>query len=476
METYIFKIVLCSSLFILFYTLVLKNEKLLKFNRFYLITTLILSLAIPFLHYETPAVEVRKISGLQIGESQNLLQNTSSQISIFTIQNIIFMIYGLVFFILLIKFLRNLLQINLEISKNEKLKNGSFWLVLKNEKTAPHSFFKYIFINKDDYINGKINEKIILHETAHLNQKHSLDLIFIELILAIFWFNPVFYFYKKAILTNHEYLADDLVLNKTQNLSDYQNLLLAQLISEKILFSNSFNLINTKNRIKMMTKTLSKTAKLKSWLSIPLAAIVFFTFAEKIPAKEINVKSSNKVASKVIDLKTSMTNNKTNFKTEKAIAKMDTIKPKNQNLEKKSETAPPPPPPPPPEKKMNTKLKSPTSPSIPPIVDKVDVSAAYPGGINTLRKLVSETFDTSLMKGDEGNLKTTIFFRIDENGNASNFVSEGENKIFNNEALRSVIAGNVGKVWKPAILKGKPVASVYQLPLTLQFAFANKAK
>lgn len=473
METYLLKIVLCSGLFILFYNLVLKNEKLLKFNRFYLIATLLISLAIPFLYYEIPAIKVQEISDLQIGESENMVQNTIIQNSILSFSNLIFTIYFLVIFFLLIKFLRNLRQINTEILKNVKLKNGSFWLVLKNEKTEPHSFWKYIFINKNDYQNGDINEKIILHETAHLDQKHSLDLIFIELMLIIFWFNPALYFYKKAILTNHEYLADELVLNKTKNISDYQNLLLTQLISEKILFSNSFNLINTKTRIKMMTKTTSKTATLKSWLSVTLAVLVFFAFAEKIPAKDVNVNSSKKIDSKVVELNTSTAEKISDFKTEKVIAKADTIKPKKEVLEKSSEITP---------KTLkiektpdqiieNSKLASTQQ-----VEEKVETSAEFPGGNNALRSQVANTFDTSKMSGDEGLIKSTIYFKIDENGIASNFKAEGTNEIFNAEAIRDLKFVCDGKVWKPAIKDGKPIASVYKLPLTMRFEFANKPK
>ncbi|SEG00440.1 BlaR1 peptidase M56 [Halpernia humi] len=471
METYIFKIVLCSSLFILFYNLVLKNEKLLKFNRFYLIATLLISLAIPFLHYEIASVEVQKISGLQFGESENTIQNIAIKNSIFTFQNVIFTLYFLIIFFLLIKFLLNLWQINREISSNEKVKNGAFWLILKNEKTAPHSFWKYIFINKNDFQKGNINEKIILHETAHLEQKHSLDLLFIELFLIFFWFNPAFYLYKKAILTNHEYLADDLVLSKSGNVSEYQNLLLTQLISEKIFFSNSFNLINTKNRIKMMTKTLSKTAKLKSWMSIPLVAIAFFTFAEKIPAKEISIKSTREISLNKIDF---INETKIHYlKREKDTIKKDTLKPMKQILEKKPEIAPPVPPV---KIKTKDKIESPVAPPLPPIADKIDESAEFPGGINALRTQVANTFDISKMSGNEGLIKSTIYFKIDEKGVASNFRAEGTNEIFNAEAIRDLKFVNDGKIWKPAILDGKPVASVYKLPLTMKFEFAQQSK
>jgi hypothetical protein len=95
--------------------------------------------------------------------------------------------------------------------------------------------------------------------------------------------------------------------------------------------------------------------------------------------------------------------------------------------------------------------------------------AEFPGGANALRKLVSNAFDTSVFKGDEGLLKTTIYLSIDETGKISNITAEGDHKGFNAEAVRAVAFANEGQIWKPATEDNNPVKTVYKLPLTMKF-------
>ena len=109
-----------------------------------------------------------------------------------------------------------------------------------------------------------------------------MDLILIEILKTVSWFNPAIYFYRKAIVTNHEFLADEVVLSQNNDIISYQKLILDELISEKILFTHPFNLHNTKKRIVMMTNKLTKIAKLKSYLTLPISALLFFAFVEKV--------------------------------------------------------------------------------------------------------------------------------------------------------------------------------------------------
>lgn len=102
------------------------------------------------------------------------------------------------------------------------------------------------------------------------------------------------------------------------------------------------------------------------------------------------------------------------------------------------------------------------------------VPAEFPGGANALRQLVGTNFDTSVLNGDEGVLKTTINLNIDENGNVSNVAAEGENQKFNAEAVRAFTTANEGKVWKPATENGQAVKSVYKVPLTMVFQGSAK--
>ena len=407
--------------------------------------------------------------------------------SIFTFENIIYGVYILVTTILLLRFLISLNALRKEIASGKKIKKGNYTLVLQEEKATAHSFWNYIFLNRNDFENGKIDEKIIRHEELHLKQKHSFDVVLIEFLLTVFWFNPAFYFYKKAMLTNHEFLADEHVLKYDGNIRSYQQLLLTELISEKILFTNQFNLSNTKKRIKMMTTPNNKKSKFYSWLTLPLAAGLFFVFVEKVPAqKEENSSKNVKGGHEVPQAKIKNFEKELNKSVENGTilsANADTLKPKQsadrsipppppkeEMDSEKSSVAENPPPPPPPPLSLNPKEEK----SLREAQSEVDKLPMYPGGINSMRAKVGNNFDVSKMKGNEGLLKAAVYFVIDENGNTSNFTAEGENSIFNKEALLATKAANTTVKWEPALKDGKPVRYRFKLPITMSFETFDK--
>jgi N-acetylmuramoyl-L-alanine amidase len=130
---------------------------------------------------------------------------------------------------------------------------------------------------------------------VHVNQKHTLDILFVEFLKSIFWFNPLFYFYKKAIQLNHEFLADEKVVFSHHNVSFYQNLLLQKCSTiQTIYLASNLNYSVTKKRLLMMTKSTSnKIALLKKMAIVPILAGLIYFFCIEIVAQEkvINVKS-----------------------------------------------------------------------------------------------------------------------------------------------------------------------------------------
>ncbi len=476
METFLFKMILSSSIFIGFYYLILERQKAHRFKRFYLLLSILFSMLIPFVSitYGT-TTEVSHELLLVKGQGE-MVPLLIVEESVFTFNNIIYAIYVPVTFFLLMRFLISLNALRKEIILGKKIKKGNFTVVLKEEKATAHSFWKYIFLNREDFEKGKIDEKIIRHEETHLKQKHSLDVLLIEFLLSVFWFNPAFYFYKKAMLTNHEFLADESVLKAETNVKDYQKLLLTELISEKILFTNQFNLSNTKKRIDMMTKKSNYKSKLYSWFSLPLTAILFFVFAEKVPAKsEIrkptkkafnpakikhNIKERAVVPIKVVDTTKKPTMEDMRIKEmelqkakENVDAAMKKLHKKNMELKKIREQIPPP-------TLEDNKAQ---------LSQDVDQLPNFPGGINNFRSQVAYNFNTAVMTGNEGTVRSTLYFVINSDGSTSNYRSEGENEVFNNEALRAIKVSNESSKWEPAVKDGKPTSYMFKIPLTMSF-------
>lgn len=160
--------------------------------------------------------------------------------------------------------------------------------VLLEQKGLPFSFFHSIFVNKNDWHNGTIRPEILHHELTHIRQKHSWDILLLELILVLVWFNPFFYRYKKAIRLNHEYLADLAVVNAFPDKQTYQQLLLHTAnCSNHVAMTSSFNYLITKKRLLMMLKTTSPVSVgLRKALTIISTLILGFLVSTKIMAQQ----------------------------------------------------------------------------------------------------------------------------------------------------------------------------------------------
>jgi hypothetical protein len=159
---------------------------------------------------------------------------------------------------------------------------------LVDEKIIPHTFLNFIYINFDDYNNRNIEDELYTHELVHVTQKHSLDILFIELLKVIFWFNPIFIFYKKAIQLNHEFLADEEIVKTYNNVPFYQNLILQKSSNiQTIYLASNLNYLVTKKRLIMMTKSTSeKMATIKKIAIVPILSGLIYFFCIEIVAQE----------------------------------------------------------------------------------------------------------------------------------------------------------------------------------------------
>jgi hypothetical protein len=138
--------------------------------------------------------------------------------------------------ILVIRFLRNIFFIFRQKRSSEVLNIKGQKLVLIDHRINPFCFFNTIFINKNDYLNKKISDELLAHELEHIRQLHSADIIFMELIQIIYWFNPILILYNKAVRINHEFLADEGAIRKS-DIKNYIDTLLSFTNYKKSIFS-----------------------------------------------------------------------------------------------------------------------------------------------------------------------------------------------------------------------------------------------
>ncbi len=306
------------GVFLLFYQFLLEKESMHVFKRFFLLSALILSLLIPTIVF-TEYVEVEPVAPVMQPEPIAIETATIpnsvavSDMDIINWNPILWTLYviGLLFFGF--RFVKHLFQINHRIRKNPKLKQNAFIKVLLNEKMPPHTFFKYIFLNKKEVEKNTLPAEVLLHEETHARQLHSIDVVFIELLQVALWFNPLVYLFKKNIKLNHEFLADSAVLKKNIPSTTYQNTLLSFLSAASEQKYQSVKMVNTiiysstraersrsikKRFIIMKTETSKKSKNFKSLLIFPLVVFLLFGFSETKVIEKQNPGSFSEISPK----------------------------------------------------------------------------------------------------------------------------------------------------------------------------------
>ena len=281
MDMYLLNSAACLAILLFFYKLLLENETMHQFKRCYLLGSVFIAFVIPFITFTT-YIEVSPDSLQQFSGSSILISETETASS-FNWSLILWGIYGIGVLIFSIKFSANLIKLIIRIRQNPKLKNKNYINVLLRDKLAPHTFFNYLFFNKEEFINKQIPPEVIMHEEAHARQLHSLDILLIEILQIVFWFNPLIYLGKKAIKLNHEFLADQAVIKNGIGASNYQKTLLAYSSNaQPSKLANAFNYSSIKKRFTVMNTHTSRTSFwVRSLLLLPLVALLFFGFSDK---------------------------------------------------------------------------------------------------------------------------------------------------------------------------------------------------
>lgn len=292
MVTYLIKSGLCLALLLAFYHLILEREKMHQFNRFYLLGSVLFSFLAPlytiYIEIVPPTSEILTPMIIDNNITMEIVPLETEEINY---TQYLLTVYAIIALILLVRFTKNLTTIFLKIKQHQKIKKEKATLVLVDDTISPHTFWNYIFINKEEYYSDKIETELYTHELTHALQKHTLDILLIEFLQIIFWINPTFIFLKKAIKLNHEFLADNEVIITHKNTTEYQYLLLnrAAWNNEYYLASN-LNYLLTKKRLLMMTKQSSRTKILLKKLAVtPLLAGFTFLFAERVEAQKKDI-------------------------------------------------------------------------------------------------------------------------------------------------------------------------------------------
>lgn len=195
----------------------------------------------------------------------------------FTLGDILAAVYMTGMILFLVRFLKELYEMFRYIRQFSGNRNQTknYIMIKTNGELPTSSFYKYIFWDNSQKLNEKETEFILRHEEGHILQKHTLDLLYLEILRIIFWFNPIIHGYKRAILAVHEFLADEFALANT-NRSGFIALLGRQALQRyNLSLSNHFSKSQTIKRIKMIKSEKKRPAALR-WAVMVMAIIAMF--------------------------------------------------------------------------------------------------------------------------------------------------------------------------------------------------------
>jgi len=260
----------------LIYLMFLRNERYFTLNRIFLLAGMIASVCFPLIrfHYtiEMPMVEAAEVTASQpeVTEVAPEPLHAPDLLPYFYLSGILYLIFRL---------LKQTITVVRVIRKSGSVLFNNIRLVRTDRYPAPFSLFSYVFVNPS-VSEAEISE-IVHHEQEHIRQKHWIDLILFELICALQWFNPAVWLYGRFIRQNHEYLADESALKRSQYPGKYRAALLNQMFGAPVIqLSNSFNYSLNKKRFIMMKQTISSPVrKLRLLWILPLMAGVFYAFS-----------------------------------------------------------------------------------------------------------------------------------------------------------------------------------------------------
>lgn len=438
------------------YRLLFRNSNRLLFNRFFLLTSMLLALAMPLLGLlsgtELPQMATLKqnmFGGMMLSEvivtpdGQPVLPEvtvtTNTTPSRFSLWQVVGGIYLIGVGVMTLLFLFKLGKLVALIIRSPKRKMSGCTAVFTGREQGSFSFFRYAF-----FPNENVDPDIMRHEMSHISHHHSWDILFAEVMMILQWFNPFIYLYKKELQSLHEYQADRDVVATGVDKKNYMMLILQQCTAVDFSgMSNNFSLILTKKRIKMITR--NEKAKGLWWrllATLPVLAILMIANT-KVTAQEQKADENADLAlngntNSRRELVADVTSNDSVFQTIKEDL-YQTLKDKSVNDS---------------------------------VFQIVDEMPEFPGGVEAMMKYMAENVKyPEKAKDEEISGRVFISFVIEKDGSVSNVkVLRGIGGGCDEEAVR--VISSMPK-WKPGKQKGEAVRVSYQIPIMFKLGQTN---
>ena len=275
--SYDLKVAVLIAAFYFCYRLLMERDTLHRLNRVVLLVTLVLSLVLPLCvatFHETQWMEPLPVDDqaepdvAELGPAVPVMPARQWWQLALTIVVVGGMVLRLAYLLRSYAMLRRMLR-----SGEEHRLDDGVRLVVVDQPVAPFSWMNTIVVNRQDY--AERNALLLIHERSHIRLHHSRDVVFVELLTVLQWFNPVVWLLSRDLRTVHEYEADEAVLSQGADTAQYITLLMHKAMGvQACVLANGINTSETKKRVKMMIKMKSpRWSWLKCLYIVPIAAL-----------------------------------------------------------------------------------------------------------------------------------------------------------------------------------------------------------
>ncbi len=427
---YLFESTLCIGVLYAIYWFFLRRDTFFLVNRFYLLAMVIFSMLLPLLPLEW--VSRGSAAGMVIFLEPVIITPEKVQLTLMNHlgwMEIAAVVYLTGVVIFLLRFVMQMIQLYLITRRFGIRSHNGQRVVFVDRGYAPFSFFNLVFINEKVLPNESLSA-ILAHERVHIRQRHTLDMILIELAGILQWFNPVIWLAGREMKTIHEYLADEAVLQNGISRHKYQQMILDETMGVRVNgLTNNFNVSLLKKRIAMMTKPKSKTwAKSKVLIALPVLLVLLFLLTARSYSNSEPLTITGSPVLAPVHL-TSAPDPVIQDK-QKQETQVKYVAPKPQNE----------------------------------VYTVVEKQPSYPGGQEGYTKFLLENIkypEAALKKGVKGTVYVT--FVVEKDGAVTHVkVLRGIGSGCDEEAVRVV---KMMPNWTPGENKGKPVAVQFNLPI-----------
>ena len=280
---YQIKVGLCLIAFYLLWKLLLSRETFHRFNRVALLAVMVIALVLPWIKISLDAMApvARQMVTLEdlIVTPDGAVRAQQAAPS-WTVMGIVTAVYFIGMALVAAWLLHSQWNLHRLMKKGRKESlPGGVTLHIVPGDLAPFSYFNHIVINEQDYHDNP--REILIHEQAHIDLRHSWDVMFLGLVTLFQWWNPAAWLLSNELRQVHEYEADEAVLNANVDVKQYQLLLIRKSVGDQLFsMANNFNYQSLKKRIRMMTmKRSSRWNTLRALAAVPVIALALLAFA-----------------------------------------------------------------------------------------------------------------------------------------------------------------------------------------------------